>query len=102
MKIAKVINEMYTELFSRFQPVLEQKLEKLLSLGRDLSAKETKTRDQGVYCNLQQDNSNEKETFSSLPSTYSTLPSLAQQAVKVLPAMAQPVSFTPHHTPWKI
>ena len=75
MKIAKVINEMYTELFSRFQPVLEQKLEKLLSLGRDLSAKETKTRDQGVYCNLQQDNSNEKETFSSAPSTYSTLPS---------------------------
>ena len=50
-------------------------MEKLLSLGRDLSAKETKTRDQGVYCNLQQDNSNEKETFSSLPSTYSTLPS---------------------------
>ena len=39
MKIAKVINEMYTELFSWFQPVLEQKLEKLLSLGRDLSAK---------------------------------------------------------------
>lgn len=75
MKIAKVINEMYTELFSRFQPVLEQKLEKLLSLGRDLSAKETKTRNQGVYCNLQQDNSNEKETFSSLPSTYSMLPS---------------------------
>ena len=27
---------------------------------------------------------------------------LARQAVKVLPAVAQPVSFTPHHTPWKI
>ena len=26
---------------------------------------------------------------------------LAWQAVKVLPAVAQPVSFTPRHTPWK-
>ena len=99
MKIAKVINEMYTELFSRFQPVLEQKLEKLLSLGRDLSAKETKTRDRGVYCNLQQENSNEKETFHHSLQHILHFQLLARQAVKVLPAVARPVSFTQRHTP---
>ena len=102
MKIAKVINEMYTELFSRFQPVIEQKLEKLLSLGRDLGAKETKTRDRGIYCNLQQDNSNEKKLFHQSLQHTLRFQVLARQAVKVLPAVAQPVSFTPGHTPWKI
>jgi hypothetical protein len=65
---------MYTNLFTLIQPIIEDKLEKVLSLGMDFGAKEIKTCDRGISCNLEQDISNGKETFSSLPSTFSSLP----------------------------
>ncbi|KAI5011855.1 hypothetical protein ZWY2020_023989 [Hordeum vulgare] len=40
--IAKIINEMYTELFSVIQPVMEKKLENILSLARELDCKDDK------------------------------------------------------------
>lgn len=63
---------MYTEMFSVIQPVMEQKLENILSLARELGMKEVKQSD-GVFCNLKKDEFIREENFSSLPSTSQSL-----------------------------
>ena len=102
MKIAKVINEMYTEFFSQFQPVIEQKLEKLLSLGRDLSANELRPATGAFIVTCNRTTRMKNKLFHQSLQHILRFQVLARQAVKVLPVVAQLVSFMQRHTPWKI
>jgi len=69
VQVASIVKDMYTDIFSVIQPVIEGNVEKLLSIGRDFGGNKVKHSDQGVNCNLTEEIFNAKETFSTIPSS---------------------------------
>ena len=70
MQVASIVKDMYTDIFSVIQPVIEGNVEKLLSIGGDFGGiNQVKHSDQGVNCNLTEEIFNAKETFSTIPSS---------------------------------